>query len=143
MLNRNLHSVSLATTGFLAAAAVNIVGMLAASKLFTNPLLAANDPAVFSWLGQVAVVLWGFAYLAVARHYHRVPFLVLVFFFEKIVYVAAWLTWLSNNRQTLPQIAATSPMTARFFTAYGVGDAFFGLFFGVMFISALKDSRAS
>ena len=143
MLNKNLHSVSLATAGFLAAAGCNIVGMLTVSKLFTNPLLAANDPAVFSWLGQIAVVLWGFAYLAVAHSYHHVPFLLFVFFVEKMVYVVAWLLWLSNNSHTLPQIAATSSMTAGFFTAYGASDALFGLFFGVMFIRVLKDSRAN
>ena len=143
ILDKNLHSVSLATAGFLAAGASNIVGMLAVSKLFTNPLLAANDPAVFSWLGQIAVVLWGFAYLAVARSYHRVPFLLFVFFIEKMVYVVAWLLWLSNKGHTLPQIAASSPMTAGFFTAYGASDALFGLFFGVMCIRALKESRAN
>ena len=141
-MEQNVPSVSPATAGFLAAAAVNILGMLAVSKLFTNPLLAANDPAVFSWLGQIAVVLWGFAYLAVARCYHRIPFLLFVFFIEKMVYVVAWLLWLSNKGHTLPQIAATSSMTAGFFTAYGASDALFGLFFGVMFIKALKDSRA-
>ena len=57
MAHYNLHSVSLATAGFLAAAAVNIVGMLTVSQVFTNPLLADNDPAVFSWLGQIAVIL--------------------------------------------------------------------------------------
>ena len=143
MLNKNLYSVSLATAGFLTAAAVNILGMLAVSKLFTNSLLAEHDPAVFSWLGQISIILWGFAYLAVARSYHHVPFLLLVFFVEKMVYVVTWLVWLSDNGQTLPQIAATSPMTARFFTAYGASDALFGLFFGVMFIRVLRGSRAN
>ena len=141
-MEQNVPSVSLATAGFLAAAAVNILGMLAVSKLFTNPLLAANDPAVFSWLGQIAVVLWGFAYLAVAHCYHRIPFLLFVFFIEKMVYVAAWFIWLSNKGQTLPQIATKSPVTAGFFTAYGASDALFGLFFAVMCMKVLKKSRA-
>ena len=142
MLNKNLHSVSLITVGFLCAAAYNIFGMLAVSKFFTNPLLADNDPAVYSWLGQVAVVLWGFAYLAAARSYRNVPFLLLVFFVEKMVYVVAWLTWLSNKGHTLPQIAATSPITAGFFSSYGAGDGLFGLFFGVIYIWVLKEGRA-
>lgn len=143
MANKKLYAVSLPTAGFFGAAACNIVGMLVVSKLFTNPLLAENDPAVFSWLGQVAIMLWGFAYLAVARHYRHVPFLLLVFFVEKMVYVVAWLTWLSEKSQLLPQIDAISPMTAGFFTAYGALDALFGVFFGVMFIKARKDNRAS
>lgn len=141
MSNRNPHPMALATAGFVAAAASNIVGMLVVSKFFTNALLAVTDPAVFSWLGQVAIMLWGFAYLAVARGYHHVPFLLLVFCVEKIVYVAAWLMWLSTNRHTLPQIEAVSPLTAGFFKAYGALDALFALFFGVMFIIVRKQSR--
>lgn len=51
----------LITKGLVLAAAYNIVGMTVFSKFFTNDLLASVDPAVFSWLGQVAIVLWGFA----------------------------------------------------------------------------------
>ena len=47
--------------GFVLAGAVNVVGMLVVSKLFTNPLLSETDPAVFSWLGQLPIVLWGLA----------------------------------------------------------------------------------
>ena len=143
MLIKKLSSGSLATTGFVGAAAYNIVGMLTVSKLFTNPLLGEVDPAVFSWFGQVAVVLWGFAYLAVARSYNAVPFLLLVFFVEKMIYFATWLTWLSDKGHTLPQIAAASPATAGFYATYGAGDGLFGLFFGVMFIRAPKASRAN
>ena len=143
MLSKNPHSVSLATAGFLAAAAYNIVGMLTVSKLFTNPLLADNDPAVYSWLGQIAVVLWGCAYLAVARSYQHVPILLLVFFVEKMVYLTAWLMWLANKGHMLPQIETMSPITAGFFMTYGAGDGLFGLFFGMMYIMALKQSRAN
>lgn len=143
MLKNNSKSVSLITAGFLAAAAYNIIGMLAVSQLFSNPLLADSDPVVYSWLGQIAVVLWGFAYLAVARSYHHVPFLLLVFFVEKMVYVVTWLMWLSTNGHMLTQIAAMSPVTAGFFKTYGAGDRLFGLFFGVIFIRMLKKSRAN
>lgn len=117
--------------------------MLTVSKLFTNPLLADNDPAVYSWLGQIAVVLWGCAYLAVARSYQHVPILLLVFFVEKMVYLTAWLMWLANKGHMLPQIEAMSPITAGFFMTYGAGDGLFGLFFGMMYIMALKQSRAN
>ncbi|GAB2854537.1 hypothetical protein GCM10027277_23830 [Pseudoduganella ginsengisoli] len=123
------HPRSLITKGFWLAGAYNVFGMLTFSKLFMNPLLAAVDPAVFSWLGQVAVVLWGLAYWAVAKTYHHVPALLAVFAFEKLVYVLAWLRWLSDKAQTLPSIASESPLTAMFFSVYGAGDLVFGLFF--------------
>jgi hypothetical protein len=71
------------TMGFLLAGAWNVLGMLSFSKFFTNRLLASFDLAVFSWLGQIAVVLWGLAYLSIAKAYPYVPWLLVVFFVEK------------------------------------------------------------
>jgi hypothetical protein len=124
-----MHPRPLITKGFWLAGAYNVFGILLFSRLFMNPLLAAVDPAVFSWLGQLSIVLWGLAYWAVAKSYHRVPTLVAVFAFEKFVYTLTWLRWLSEKAQTLPSIASESPMTAIFFSAYGAGDLLFGLFF--------------
>ena len=126
------------TNGFLLAGAYNVFGTLTSSKLFTNALLNATDPAVFSWLGQVAILLWGLAYWSVAKTYRHVPYLVLVFFIEKMVYAGAWLFWLLENGRSLPTIASTSPLTAAFFAGYGAGDFAFGLFFGWV---ALKTMR--
>lgn len=131
------------TGGFLLAGAVNVLGMLAISKFFTNPLLNQADPAVFSWLGQVAIVLWGAAYWAAAKSYRQVPYLVLVFCIEKMIYAAAWLAWLLKNSASLPGIAAESPMTASFFGMYGAGDFAFGLFFGWVALKGLKEGRHS
>lgn len=124
--------------GFLLAAAYNILGMLVFSKGFTNPVLEQQDPALFSWLGQVSIVLWGLAYGAVARNYLQVPHLLLVFFCEKMVYVCAWLLWLSQHSSNLPQLFASSPLSALFFAVYGAGD----LLFGLMFLWAFKQARA-
>ena len=85
------------TGGFVLAGAFNVFGMLVVSRLFTNPLLSATDPAVFSWLGHVVIVLWGLAYWAVARSYRHVPYLLLVFFIEKMVYTTTWLLWLMHR----------------------------------------------
>ncbi len=114
--------------------------MLVVSKLFTNSLLDATDPVVFSSLGQVAIVLWGLAYWAVSKSFRRVPYLLLVFFLEKMVYVAVWLLWLWGNGHSLESLASQSLMTAVFFGVYGAGDFAFGLFFGWVAISALKRS---
>jgi len=124
-----IHPRPLITRIFWLAGAYNVFGMLLFSQLFMNPLLASTDPAVFSWLGQVAIVLWGLAYWAVAKTYHHVPLLVAVFALEKLVYVLAWAHWLLEKAQTLPAIASESPLTAMFFSMYGAGDLLFGLFF--------------
>ena len=131
------------TRGFILAGAVNVFGMLTISKLFTNSLLSATDPAVFSWLGQVAIVLWGFAYWAVAKQFRHVPYLVLVFCIEKMVYTVAWLLWVLRNGHSLTSIASESPMTALFFGAYGAGDFAFALFFGWVALKVLKTGSTS
>ncbi|STZ75412.1 hypothetical protein [Bergeriella denitrificans] len=119
------------TYGFILAALYNIVGILVFSQFFTNGLLAKHDPMVFSWLGQVSILLWGLAYGSVAANYHKVPYLVAVFALEKAVYVYVWADWLLNNNQ-LAQLA-DSPMTALFFQIYGLGDLIFCLFFAWVF----------
>ena len=131
------------TGGFVLAGAFNVFGMLLVSKLFTNPLLNETDPAVFSWLGQVAIVLWGLAYWAVAKPYRHVPYLVVVFFIEKMVYAITWLLWLLQPNHSLSSIASESLMTAIFFGAYGAGDFAFGLFFGWVALKVLMGGRNS
>ena len=131
------------TRGFYLAGAVNVFGMLAVSKFFTNSLLSVSDPAVFSWLGQVSIVLWGLAYWAAAQHHRAIPSLVLVFCVEKMVYAAAWLFWLMKHGESLSSIASESMMTAVFFAMYGAGDFAFGLFFGWVALTAVKPRRSS
>jgi len=137
-MSNEIPSSRTVVSGFLLAGAYNVLGMLAFSKLFTNELLSANDPAVFSWLGQVAIVLWGLAYWSVARTYRYVPCLVLVFCIEKLVYTGTWMRWLLENGQALPDIASVSPLTAIFFAIYGAGDLVFGIFFGWVAIKTLR-----
>lgn len=124
--------------GFWLAGAYNVFGILVFSKLFTNPVLAAVDPVVFSWLGQIAIVLWGLAYWSVAKSYRSVPLLVLVFAIEKLVYALTWLAWLHAKGSTLPAIAAESPLSALFFAVYGAGDFAFFLFFSTVAWQARK-----
>ncbi len=131
------------TRGFFLAGAVNVIGMLAVSKIFTNSLLNTTDPAVFSWLGQVAVVLWGLAYWSVARTYRHTPYLVVVFFVEKMVYAVTWLLWLLHKGHLLTSIASESLMTANFFGVYGAGDFAFGIFFGCVALKLLREGHNS
>lgn len=143
LMNYAAMSERAITRGFVLAGAVNVFGMLVVSKLFTNSLLNATDPAVFSWIGQVAIVLWGLAYWAVAQAYRHVPYLVLVFFIEKMVYTVTWLLWQLQNGHALTSIASESLMTAIFFGMYGAGDFAFGLFFGWVAFKVLTGRRDS
>lgn len=121
--------VSNITKGFWLAGAFNVFGILLFSKVFTNTLMMSVDPAIFSWPGLVAILLWGLAYASVGRVYLAVPYLVLVFFVEKMLYGVTWMIWLSKNGSTLPSLFAESPLTATFYAVYGGGDILFGLFF--------------
>jgi hypothetical protein len=122
---------------FLLAGAWNVLGILTFSRFFTNRMLATVDPAVFSWLGQFAIVLWGLAYWSVAKSYQHVPWLLVVFFLEKMVYGVTWLRWLITKGKTLRKIASESFFTATFFSIYGAGDLLFGLFFGWLALRVL------
>lgn len=120
---------SIITKGFWLAGAYNIAGVLVFSKFFTNTLLSSLYPAVFSWLGLVAIVLWGLAYCSVANTYKSVPYLLIVFFVEKMIYTMTWTLWIAENLSTLPTLFSESPLTATFYSIYGAGDFAFGMFF--------------
>lgn len=128
-MSRDQSSNSIITKGFWAAGAFNVLGVLTFSKVFTNSLLSSLDPVVFSWLGLVSIMLWGLAYCSVAKSYQSVPYLLLVFVIEKMIYTTTWATWLARNGSTLPSLFSESPLTATLFTIYGAGDFIFGLFF--------------
>lgn len=108
---------------------MNIVGALVFSAGFTNHYLTELHPAVFSWLGWVSVMLWGAAYIAVARRYREVPAIVAVFAVEKLVYVGTWLLWLSDMPVSWRTLFDRSLLTGAFFAVYGLIDLAFGLFF--------------
>jgi hypothetical protein len=128
---------------FWAAGAYNIAGALVFSAFFTNTLLTSLDPVVFSWLGLVSIILWGLAYCSVAKSYAAVPWLLLVFFVEKMIYTATWLSWLAKNGSSLPSLFSQSPLTATCFSTYGAGDFAFGLFFLWLAIHCLRKPAGS
>jgi hypothetical protein len=132
------HPDSIITKGFWLAGAYNVAGILIFSKFFTNSLLSSLDPAVFSWLGLISIILWGLAYCSVAKSYQSVPYLVLVFSVEKMLYTMTWLKWLSKNWSALPSLFSESPLTATAYSIYGAGDFVFGVFFLWVAIKALR-----
>ena len=113
--------------GFVIAALYNS-GIVYSSKGFGGDL-GAIDP-LFSPLGCVGILLWGLAYLAMARSYKHAPAVVFVFALEKLMYGAHWLVWMRNHGSDLPEITAADPVTGSFFGAYGSGDLVFMVFFG-------------
>lgn len=138
MMSNNEHPKSILTRVFWFAGAFNVIGVLVFSKFFTNSLLSSLDPVVCSWLGLVSIMLWGFAYCSVAKSYPFVPYLLLVFFVEKMIYTTTWAMWLTRNGSTLPSLFAESPLTATFYAIYGPGDFAFGLFFLWVAIKGLQ-----
>jgi hypothetical protein len=123
------HPRRLITIGFLVGGCVNFFGSLLVSAGFTNTLLRSMDPVVFSNFGIIAIMLWGLAYVSVSRAYPQVPYLLLVFTLEKLVYTVAWIVWLMRHGDTLPALFSQSFLTATFFATYGVVDFAFGVFF--------------
>lgn len=123
------HHLSKFTLGFWLAALYNIIGILIFSKGFTNPLVAEYDPVIFSSFGLISIILWGLAYLSIAKRYQHVPHLLLVFFVEKMLYAQHWLDWMMQHSNLLNAIYLQSALTHFFFVIYGVGDFLFGVFF--------------
>lgn len=129
------------TKVFWVAALYNIIGILSVSQFFTNGLLTTLDPMIFSWVGILAILLWGFAYLSVAKSYQHVPYLLIVFFVEKMFYAGVWLKWIIHQGSTLPNIAQESLITAAFYAGYGIGDFLFGIFFLWLAINVLSEKN--
>ena len=128
--------------GFVAAGAVNILGVLLFSKGLTNAYLSELDPQVFSTFGLKVIIVWGLAYLAVGRCYREayptgsgqaVRWVVAVFTLEKLLYFAAWVIWMSKHRSDLGAIFEASPLTGTFYVIYGPNDLLFAVFFGWVF----------
>lgn len=119
------------TTGFIIAGLMNMT-VLIYSRLFSNPVIAEYDPVVMSNFGLLMIVIWGFAYIAVAKNYHTVKWLVGVFAVEKFIYGYIWLQWMKNN--SVDEVAAKDKMASMFFSGYGLNDWVFFVFFLVVFI---------
>jgi hypothetical protein len=116
----------------------NILGILTFTQLFTSDALTRLDPDTFSTLGEVAIMLWGGAYLAVNRVYRHVTPLLVVFAVEKMVYVFVWARWLLLHRELLEQ----APFLAKaFFHVYGVGDLVFGVIFAFLAAQNLRGAE--
>ena len=125
---------TLLKNGFIAAGLMNISGVLLFSRGFSNPAINTADPVVMSNFGLLMIAVWGLAYLGAAAIDANIKWLAGAFAVEKLVYVVAWVMWLSAN--SLPQLYAKDAFAGLFFSIYGFNDFVFMLFFAWVFLRA-------
>ncbi|MGJ8684134.1 MAG: hypothetical protein ACSHWW_05905 [Nonlabens sp.] len=124
------------TKGFIAAGLMNTIGILFFTKCFTNDVIPETDPVVMSYFGLLMIMVWGAAFIAVARTYDQVKWLVGVFIIEKLCYVIAYVYWFSNN--SLQEVYDKDLVAGIFYSLYGLNDFLFMLFFSYVFIKLSK-----
>ncbi|EDY86267.1 hypothetical protein GP5015_1740 [gamma proteobacterium HTCC5015] len=126
--------------GFVAAALMNIGGVLLFSRGFTNTAINAADPVVMSNFGLLMIVVWGLAYLGAAFVRGNVQWLAAAFAIEKLVYVVVWLLWIGNN--SLSDLYSQDLLAGVFYSIYGMNDLIFMGFFVTVFISQQRQTNS-
>jgi hypothetical protein len=124
-------TTNLIKNGLIAAGLMNIGGVLVFSRAFTNAAINSADPVVMSNFGLVMIAVWGLAYLGASAITSSIKWLAAAFAVEKLVYVAMWLTWHSQN--SLTQLYAQDFFAGVFYSIYGLNDFVFMLFFAWVF----------
>jgi hypothetical protein len=123
------------TKGFIIAGLMN-TSVLVFSRLFTNPTIPEFDPDVLSNFGLVMILIWGLAYLSVAKNYAKVKWLIGVFAVEKLIYGIVWTNWMLNN--SVSDVFEKDTMAGLFYSIYGINDWLFSIFFLLVFIQLSK-----
>lgn len=118
--------------GLIAAALMNIGGVLVFSRAFTNVAINQADPIVMSNFGLIMIAVWGLAYLGAAAISSNIKWLAGAFAVEKLVYVIVWIMWHAQN--SLTQLYATDVFAGIFYSIYGINDFVFMLFFVWVFL---------
>lgn len=124
--------------GFVAAGLMNMAVLLF-SRFFTNAAIPESDPAVMSNFGLLMIVVWGLAYISVAKNYPTVKWLVALFAVEKLIYGFVWIQWMLNNN--VSDVFAKDKMAGIFYAIYGVNDWMFFIFFSLVFIRLMNVSN--
>lgn len=119
--------------GLIAAALMNIGGVLFFSKAFTNTVINNADPVVMSNFGLLMIIVWGLAYLGAAFIQSNIAWLAGVFALEKLVYVVVWGMWMTNN--SLASVFDADIFAGIFYSIYGLNDFAFMVFFAWVFLS--------
>lgn len=126
-MNRNLIN-----KGLIAAALMNIGGVLIFSRGFTNLAINNADLVVMSNFGLLMIVVWGLAYLSAATINSDIRWLAGVFALEKLVYFVFWVLWLLGN--SLSDVYSKDVFAGIFYSIYGINDFTFMLFFAYIFL---------
>lgn len=124
------------TKGFILSGLSNIVAVLILSRFFTNEFIPKYDNIVMSNFGLLMIVVWGFAYISVAKSYSKVKWLVAVFAVEKLIYAIIWALWRLKN--DVSPIFDEDIMAGIFYSIYGINDIIFFFFFSYVFIKLSK-----
>ncbi|MGB3726978.1 MAG: hypothetical protein WA981_14575 [Glaciecola sp.] len=130
----NINSKTI-TQGFVVAGLMNS-SVLVFSRFFTNPTIAEFDPVVMSNFGLLMILIWGFAYISVAKNYAKVKWLVGVFAVEKLIYGCVWINWFLNNN--IYDVYEQDMMAGIFYSIYGINDWLFFVFFSYVFVRVIR-----
>ncbi len=127
------------TKGFILAGLMNILGVLANSRFFTNDIIPTVDPDVMSNFGLLMIIIWGIAYISVAKDFEKVKWLVGVFAIEKFIYGFTWTKWILNN--SLSEVFEKDKSAGIFYAIYGINDWIFFIFFSVVFFRLISMNK--
>lgn len=127
------------TLGFIISGLMNL-SVLVFSRLFTNSTISEFDPDVMSNFGLLMIVLWGIAYISVAKSYEKVKWLIALFAVEKLIYGYVWIQWLLNNN--LSDVYEKDTMAGLFYSMYGINDLLFSIFFLFIFMRLIKRNKS-
>ena len=127
------------TIGFIIAGLMN-ASVLISSRLFTNKTIAEFDATVMSNFGLLMIIIWGLAYISVAKNYDKVKWLVGVFAVEKFIYGCVWTNWILNN--SVAAVYEKDSMAGTFYSIYGINDWIFFVFFTFVFLRLCKQKNA-
>ncbi len=123
---------------FIISGLCNIIAVLVLSRFFTNEFIPKYDSSAMSYFGLVMIIVWGFAYIAVAKDYEKVKWLVAVFAVEKLIYAIVWINWRVQN--DVSAIFNEDAMAGFFYSVYGINDLIFFVFFSYVFIKLIGKS---
>jgi hypothetical protein len=129
----------LITKGFLLSGLMNISGVLIFSRAFSNGVIAAFDNQAMSNFGLLMIIIWGIAFISVAKNFHSVKLLIGVFAIEKFIYATHWTSWMINNN--LKDVWEKDKMAGIFYAIYGINDWVFFIFFSMVFIQLYRNQK--
>ena len=123
------------TKGFIVAGFMNMTALIF-SRFFTNETINEYDPMVMSNFGLLMILVWGLAYIAIAKQFHHVKWIIAVFALEKFIYGYVWANWMINHH--IKEVFEKDLMAGMFYTMYGINDWIFFVFFSFVFIYLIR-----